>query len=47
MGKRANEIMQAKSLAKNEEYPDATPAVHLALAEARKQCAATAADIAG
>ena len=49
MGRRANEIMNTMSLskAKNSEYPDATPAVHLALAKAREQCAATAANIAG
>ena len=48
MGKRANEIMSAMNLqkAKNSEYPDATPAVHLALAKAREQCAAQAASIA-
>ena len=49
MGKRANEIMNIMNINKdkNSEYPDATPAVHLALAKAREQCAATAADIAG
>ena len=39
--------MSAMSLAnaKNSQYPDATPAVHLALAKAREQCAATASSI--
>ena len=46
MGKRANEIMSAMSLKKNEEYPDATPAVMLALAKARKECAASAQSLA-
>ena len=34
MGRRANEIMAAMSMKKNEAYPDATPAVHIALAKA-------------
>jgi len=38
---RANEIMNAMSLkkAKNSQYPDATPAVQMALAQARQDCA--------
>ena len=45
---RKEEIMQAMSLskAKNRNYPDATPAVHLALAQARKRCDADAAALA-
>ena len=41
---KANEIIAAMSLAKakNNEYPDATPAVHMALNKARKQCAVDA-----
>jgi len=45
---RANEIMNAMSLtkAKNSQYPDATPAVHLALAQARSDCAENTAALA-
>ena len=38
--------MAAMSMKKNEAYPDATPAVHIALAKATAQCAATAATMA-
>ena len=43
---RKDEIIRAMSLKKNSEYPDATPAVFLALSQARKQCAADAAALA-
>ena len=45
---RANEIMNAMSLkkAKNSQYPDVTPAVHLALAQARSDCAENTAALA-
>ena len=45
---RANEIMNAMSLkkAKNSQYPDATPAVQLALANVRKECAESSASLA-
>ena len=40
--------MNAMSLSKskNKEYPDATPAIHMALAQARKQCQESAQSIA-
>ena len=46
MGRRANEIMKAMSLKKDSEYPDATPAVRLALAQVQQQCAESAVTIA-
>ena len=46
MGKKAQDIMSAMSLEKNPEYPDATPAVHMALAKARELCAESASTIA-
>jgi hypothetical protein len=47
MGRR-EEIMSMMSLstAKNPDYPDATPAVHIALEKVQKQCSETAATVA-
>lgn len=43
---RKDEIIKAMSLKKDSKYPDATPAVFMALAQARKQCAADASALA-
>ena len=42
MGRRAQEIMSMMSLSKDSAYPDATPAVLLALEQVKAKCAATA-----
>ena len=46
MGKRANDIMSAMSLKKDPQYPDATPAVHMALSKAKALCAESVPQIA-